>query len=115
MPDGAAVTFIVGKVFTVIEAVAVLVQVFALVAVTVYTSVPDAVGVAVTGLLVVPDNPPPVGGVQIYVVAPVAVMVLLAPIHIVAGLGVTVNVGFGFTVKLTVFVLEQPLEVPVTV
>ena len=63
-----------------------------------------------------PDNPPPAGADQVYVLAPLAVTVLLAPIHIVEGLGVTVKVGFGFTVRVTVFAIPvQVPTVPVTV
>ena len=54
---------------------------------------------------VVPDKPPLAGGFQVYVFAPTAVKVLLAPIQIAAGLGVTVKVGFGFTVNVTVFAM----------
>ena len=51
---------------------------------------------------------------QLYVVPPDAVSVLVCPLHIVVGL--TVMVGLGFTVTVTVGVLVQPLAfVPVTV
>ena len=48
--------------------------------------------------------------------APPAVKVAVAPEQIAPELGMAVNVGSGFTVKLTVLVLTQPLLfVPVTV
>jgi hypothetical protein len=50
------------------------------------------------------------------VLPPDAVSVALAPEQIEAGFEVAVIVGEGFTVTVTVFVDEQPLEfVPVTV
>ena len=52
------------------------------------------VGLAVTELPVVPDKP--VAGVQLYVVAPLAVSVVELPAHIVGEL--TEMVGNGFTV-----------------
>jgi hypothetical protein len=74
------------------------------------------VGVAVTELPVVPDKPPPAGAVQVYVLAPVTDNVLLLVAQIVAGLGVTVRVGLGFTVNVTVCatLVQDPTE-PVTV
>ena len=41
-------------------------------------------------------------GFQVYEVAPTALNVAELPIHIIDGLLVAVNVGFGFTVKLLV-------------
>jgi hypothetical protein len=56
----------------------------------------------------------PVPGDQVYVVAPLAVSVVLVPSHIVAG--GTLITGLGFTVTTTVIVLVQPAaDVPVTV
>ena len=59
-----------------------------------------AVGFAVTELPVVADNP--VAGLQLYVVAPLAVSVVLPPLQIVEALGVTVKTGSGFTVTVAV-------------
>ena len=51
-----------------------------------------------------------------YVVAPAAERVVELPLHIVNdGAAERVKVGTGFTVTVTVEVLEQPEEVPVTV
>ena len=53
---------------------------------------------------------------QAYVVAPLTVIVVELPLHIVKeGAAERVKVGIGFTVTVTVLVLEQPAEVPVTV
>ena len=69
---------------------------------------------AVTVAPVVDDNP--VDGLQLYVVAPLAVSVVLLPLHIDADAGVTVIVGNAFTVTVTVFVFTHVLpSVPVTV
>jgi hypothetical protein len=57
----------------------------------------------------------PVAGDQLYVVAPLAVKVVLLPEHIVAEVGLTSVVGVVFTVTVTLAVPEQPPEVPVTV
>ena len=54
-------------------------------------------------------------GFQLYVVAPVAFIVVLAPRHIAPAAGVAVIVGVAFTVTVAVAVLLQPLVVPVTV
>ena len=72
------------------------------------------VGFAVTVAPVVADKP--VAGLQEYVVAPLAVNDVLLPLQIVAVVGDTVTVGFGFTVIATVAVLVHPFpSVPVTV
>jgi len=71
------------------------------------------VGLAVTDEPVVALKP--VDGVHVYVVPPVAVKMVLLPLHIGAGVG-TVIVGGGFTATATVVVLTQPLpSVPVIV
>jgi len=57
----------------------------------------------------------PDDGVHVYVVPPVAVKMVLLPLHIGAGVG-DVIVGGGFTVTATIVVLTQPLpSVPVMV
>ena len=56
----------------------------------------------------------PVAGNQLYVVAPVATKFALAPLQIVPP-PVTLIVGKGVTVTVTIAVLEHPNEVPVTV
>jgi hypothetical protein len=105
-------TVTVGFGFTVIIAVAVFVHPFPSVPVTVYVVV--VVGFAVTVAPVVADKP--VAGLQVYVVAPLAVSNVLLPLQIVAVVGETVTVGFGFTVTITVAVLVHPFAaVPVTV
>ena len=49
-------------------------------------------------------------------VAPLAVSDVLLPVHIAGDAGLTVIVGFGFTVTVTVAVLIHPFtSVPVTV
>ena len=70
------------------------------------------VRVAVTLAPVVAINP--VAGLQVYVVAPLAVKAMLCPLHVVGDAGENVMLGRGFTVTLTVDVLVQPL-LPVTV
>ena len=71
------------------------------------------VGLAVTDVPVVPDNP--VAGLQVYVLAPPAVSVVFEPLHIET-LGDTVTVGFVHTVTVTVLEFIHPLtSVPVTV
>ena len=56
-----------------------------------------------------------VDGVQVYVLAPLAVSVTELPIQIGDGVG-TVTTGSGFTVTVTCAVAEHPLaSVPVTV
>jgi len=59
-------------------------------------------GFAVTVAPVVEDKP--VAGLQVYVVAPLAVSDVLLPLQTVAVVGETVTVGFGFTVTVTVVV-----------
>jgi hypothetical protein len=72
-----------------------------------------ASGLAVTAAVLVADNP--VAGLQLYVLAPLAVNVILLPEKMVAELGVTTTAGSGLTVTVTVEVLLQPLPfVPVT-
>lgn len=69
---------------------------------------------AVTLAPVVALRPAP--GLHVYVVPPVAVSTTLPAGHIVGLAGVTLTVGVGFTVTLTVPVLLQPAaDVPVTV
>lgn len=103
---------IVGKGFTVIVRVAVLVQPLALVPVTVYVVV--MVGVAVTVVAVVELRP--VAGVQVYDTPPLAPIVVDAPIHIAAEPTVVAMVGSAFTVIVRVAVAVQPTAfVPVTV
>ena len=90
--------------------VAVLVQPVAVVVpVTVYVVV--VAGVTVT---VVPLNPP---GFQVYVLAPVPVILVDDPAQIVAFVTVVPTVGNGFTVIILVAVFVQPVAVvvPVTV
>ena len=100
-----ALTDTVGLEFTVTGATAVSVQP-AVVLVTVYVVV--VVNAAVLGFDI--DTKPPV---QLYVVAPLAVNVVLSPLQI---LGLfTVTVGLGFTVTVAIAVPVQPLVVPITV
>lgn len=80
--------------------------------VTVYVVVTD--GLAFTLAPVVLDNP--VAGLHVYVAPPLAVNIDTPPIHIVLGLAVVLIVGDGFTVTVTVEVLTHPFaSVPVTV
>jgi hypothetical protein len=91
----------------VIETVLVAVQPLAPVPVTVYI-------VLVDGDTMAPLDKLP--GVIVYVLAPVAVSVVLLPAHIVVADAVRFTVGFGSTVIATVLVAVQPLApVPVTV
>ena len=94
------VTVIVGCGFTVTVVVAVFVHPFPSVPVTVYVVV--VVGFAVTVAPVGEDKP--VAGLQVYVVAPLAVSDVLLPLQIVAVVGETVTVGLGFTVTVIVVV-----------
>jgi hypothetical protein len=57
----------------------------------------------------------PVAGLQLYVVAPLAVMVTLLPEQMLALAGNTVTVGVLVTVTVTIWVPLQPLLLPVTV
>ena len=58
----------------------------------------------------------PAAGDQTYVLAPLAVRVVLVPLQMLADAGVRVKVGKGFTVIVLVAVFEQPPAlVPVTV
>ena len=105
-------TVTVGKGFTVTVTVAVPVHPAAEVPVTVYVvvTVGDAVGLA----QVVQLNP--VDGAQLYVDAPLAVSEVLLPEQMEGAFGLTVMVGKGFTVTVTVAVPVQPDDVvPVTV
>jgi len=105
--DGLAVAATDGNGFTVTLTDAVPVHPAVLVPVTVYVVV-DA------GLTVVEDVFAPV--LHVYVLAPLAVNVVLCPEHIVAGLADAVTDGNGFTVTLTVAVPVHPAAlVPVTV
>ena len=101
-------TVTVGNGFTVTIEVACAVHV-ALVPTTVYVVV--TVGLAVTLAPVVALNP--VEGVQLYVVAPLAVNVAEFPLQIVGEFTVTVGVGFTVTTEVTVPVQEP--DVPVIV
>ena len=69
-------------------------------------------GVAVTVAPLVALSP--VAGDQLYVNAPAAVSDIELPEHIELD-GVTVTVGNGLTVTVTLFEAEQPFVVPVTV
>lgn len=74
------------------------------------------VGLATTEVPVVEDKP--VAGLQLYVLAPLAVSVILFPAQITGEPGDTVTVGGGFdeTATVTVEEFEQPnRDVPVTV
>lgn len=93
----------VGFGFTVTVTCAVPVQPFE-VPVTVYVVV--AVGLAVTTAPVVGVNP--VVGLQLYVVAPLAVSEALLPLQIVADAGETVTTGLGLTVNVPELVAVQP-------
>ena len=102
---------IVGGGFTVTDTVVVFTQPLPSVPVMVYVEL--IVGLAVTVEPVVALKP--VDGVHVYVVPPVAVKMVLLPLHIGAGVGAVI-VGGGFTVTATVVVLTQPLpSVPVMV
>jgi hypothetical protein len=106
MDELVAVVDTVGEGLTVIVRVAVPVQ-LPDVPVTVYVVV--VVGETVT---VVPVKFP---GIHVYVVAPVAVIVVLLPEQIVAPLVVVATVGDGVTVINRVVVDVQPDVVPVIV
>ena len=54
-------------------------------------------------------------GIQVYVAAPLAVKLTVAPAQIVPGDAATTTVGLAVTFRFTVCVLLQPAEVPVTV
>ena len=71
------------------------------------------VGLAVTLAPVVADSP--VEGVQLYVVAPVAVRVVPDPPVQIATPEPALTTGVVFTVTVMLAVLLQPLVVPVTV
>ena len=92
--------------FTVTFSVFVFVQT-AVVPDTVY--VVDTAGVAV----VVADEE--LFGIQLYVVAPVAVKLTVAPAQITLGEAEATTVGVAVTFRFTVCVLLQPKAVPVTV
>jgi hypothetical protein len=96
--------------FTVTTAVVVFKQLFTAVPVIVYVVV--VVGFAVTLAPVVALSP--VLGDQLYVFAPLAVSVVLAPLQMLGEF--TLMVGNGKTVTIAVAVFKQPLEiVPVIV
>ena len=101
-----AVGVTVGEGFTVMTRVAVLVQPLAAVPVTTYVVV--VVGETVT---VVPVSDP---GIQLYVDAPVPVIVVLLPEQMVVPEVVVPTVGVGITVMTRVAVPVHPNEVPVT-
>lgn len=78
--------------------------------------VPVTVYVVVEVGETVTEVPVSAPGFQVYVVAPVAVSVVLLPEQIVVLDAVVVTVGVGFTVMVRVAVLVHPLApVPVTV
>jgi len=54
-------------------------------------------------------------GIQVYVNAPPPVNVALLPEQIAVGLTTAVTVGFGFTIRVIVLVLEQAPVAPLTV
>lgn len=68
---------------------------------------------AVTGVPVVTVSP--VAGSQLYVLPPLALNVVDAPLHMVAAPPLAVIVGRAFTEIALVAVAEQPDVVPVTV
>ena len=108
---GGGVTVITGRGFTVTVTCAVAEHPLPSVPVTVYVVVDD--GFAVTGEPV--DELRLVDGVHEYVCAPLAVSVADCPLQMAGG-GVTVTTGRGFTVTVTCAVAEHPLpSVPVTV
>ena len=100
----AGVIEIVGKAFTIISMSLVFLHPLIAVPVTVYVVV--VIGSAVITAPAVADKP--VLGVQLYVNAPVAVIVVLPPIQTEAGLAETFTVGNGFTETYTVFVAVHP-------
>jgi ABC-type sugar transport system substrate-binding protein len=106
-------TEIVGSGFTVTVVAAVFWHPLMSVPVTVYIVV--AVGEAKTDAPVPTDRPPV--GVQLYVLAPVAVSGVLEPIQMaMAEAGEIATVGSGFTVIVLVPVFTHPFtSVPVTV
>jgi hypothetical protein len=105
-------TVTVGKGFTVTVTVAVFVHPAAVVPVTVYVVV--TVGFAVTVAPVVELRL--VAGAHEYVLAPLAVSVVLLPEQMEGAFGLMVIVGKGFTVTVTVAVPVHPDDVvPVTV
>ena len=59
--------------------------------------------------------PPPELALQVYVLAPVAVRVVVWPVQMLAGVAVTVSEGKGVMLTATVCVDTQPEVVPVTV
>lgn len=106
-----ALTVVVGKGLTVTVTVVVFEQPLALVPVTTYVDV--TVGFAVTVDPEVVFNP--VDGDHVYVDAPLAVNVVLVPLHIAEGVGAE-TVGSGNTVTTAVLVFVHPLAfVPVIV
>jgi len=102
---------ITGSGFTVTVTCAVAVHPLLSVPVTVYVVVEE--GVAVTEEPV--EELRDADGLQVYVLAPLAVSVADAPLQMAGG-GVTVITGSGFTVTVTCAVAVHPLlSVPVTV
>ena len=98
-------TVIIGSDFMVTVATAVLKQPF-VVPVTVYVVFVFNIGVVGVAVAAKPPD-------HVYVVAPLAVIVAVKPLHT---LGLfTVIVGFGFTVTIAIAVFVQPFVVPVTV
>ena len=104
-------TLITGSGFTFTVTCVDAVQPLLSVPVTVYIVVD--VGFAVTGEPVVALSA--VAGVQEYVVAPFAVSVATCCPAQIAGGGVAIITGRGFTVTVICALAVQPLEVPVTV
>ena len=52
-----------------------------------------------------------VGGAHVYVLAPLAVNVVVMPVVMATAVGLTVTVGNGLIVAVTGFVTEQPVAV----
>ena len=96
---------IVGSAPTLTLATAVLTQLFMSVPVTVYE-------VASDGDTEILEEPEPV--LQLYVLAPDAFKIAAFPLH-TERIPLTETVGNGFTIRLTVAVLEQPVDVKVPV
>lgn len=104
--DGVPVTVRVGALFTVTVSVLVFVQ---------PEVVPDTVYVVDTPGVAVVLADAELFGIQLYVVAPVAVKLTVEPAQITLGEAEATTVGVAVTFRFTVCVLLQPNEVPVTV
>jgi hypothetical protein len=104
--EGLLVTVRVGTLFTVTFRVFVLVQP-AVVPITVYVVDTDGVAVVVPDVVLL--------GIQLYVAAPLAVKLTVAPAQITLGETEATTVGVAVTLRFTVCELLQPKEVPITV